>query len=280
MTDRISEGLGARIKQAIQAAGMNQTKLAEALGTTSSIVNGWLNKGVVPAGRFLVQMPEILGCDANWLLSGKPYGEEGPRLEFVVSRLTELLDELGRDAGSPGSPPPLKTQDVKGPKALKERFLAAIHDFTDLQVEEICGINHETVRQYRKDDWPERGPNRASTVKVLAMIKRYEAILEESSIIAREKIPQQAAGLIKLAEFLQHEPSFAKKHPKLGWISFADAMAKEHRKLGELTIYDELIWLGYKIANHFDPETASRVTLEDVDMDVDELASATLLYPR
>ena len=62
--------------------------------------------------------------------------------------------------------------------------------------------------------------------------------------------------------------SLAEKHPKLGWISLADEMAKAARKLGDMTIYDELVWLGYKVGTHFDPKTASRVTLEDVELDV------------
>ena len=193
-------------------------------------------------------------------------------VDYVARRLAELVDELARitEASAAPAPKPKVDRMPQGSEALRERFLAAISEFTDLQVEDICGINHETVRQYRGGDWPERGPNRASVAKILAMIKRYEAILEESSIVAREKLPPQAAGLIKLAEFLQEEPSFAEKHPKLGWISLADEMAKAARKLGDMTIYDELVWLGYKVGTHFDPKTASRVTLEDVELDMDQ----------
>ena len=193
-------------------------------------------------------------------------------VDYVAGRLADLVDELARitEASAAPAPKPKVDRMPQGSEALRERFLAAISEFTDLQVEDICGINHETVRQYRGGDWPERGPNRASVVKILAMIKRYEAILEESSIVAREKLPPQAAGLIKLAEFLQKEPSFAEKHPRLGWISFADEMAKAARKLGDMTIYDELVWLGYKVATHFDPKTASRVTLEDVELDMSQ----------
>ena len=202
-------------------------------------------------------------------------------VEYVADRLAELVDDLGRISGraapmlSEGKEASTNDPGVgqTGPEALKLRFLAAISQFTDLQVEELCGLNHESVRQYRAE-WPRRGPNRASTKKMHAMIERHEAILEENAIIAREKIPENAAGLIKMAEYLQNHPSFSKKHPNLGWISFADAMARHFRDLGEMSIYDELVWLGYKIGVKFDPGTASRVTLEDADFDVSQFLGA------
>ncbi len=271
MTEHTNEGLGARIQKAIDtAAGMSQTKLAGCLGTTSQVVNAWIKKGVVPEGRFLVRIPQILKCDANWLLNGRELGREGPSLDYVAGRLAELLKDLNRDVGAPSAraPQPKSHQMPQSPGALRARFLSAIHGFTDLQVEEICGINHETVRQYRRDDWPERGPNRASTAKILAMIERHEVILKEDAILSGKKLPTEAAGLIEFAEDRHSVPAFVEKHPKLGWIYLADELAKAARSLDRMTIYDEFMWLGYKRAHHFDPETASRVTPEDVGIDV------------
>ena len=83
MTARINGGLGARIKEAYLAAGLNQTKLAERLGTTPSIVNGWIKQEVVPEGRFLMLMPEILQCDANCSCEGRSF--RGPRRRASIT---------------------------------------------------------------------------------------------------------------------------------------------------------------------------------------------------
>ena len=102
------------------------------------------------------------------------------------------------------------------------------------------------------------------------MITRYEAILKEDSILTGENLPPEAAGLIKFAEDRERMPAFVEEHPTLGWIYLADELAKAARKRDRMTIYDEFMWLGYKSAHRFDPETASRVTPEDVGIDVDK----------
>ena len=115
-----------------------------------------------------------------------------------------------------------------------------------------------------------RGPNKATTEKILVMITRHEAILKEDAILSGEALPPEAAGLIRFAEHRESMPAFVEKYPKLGWIYLADELAKAARKRERMTIYDEFMWLGYKRAHRFDPETASKVTTEDVEIDVGE----------
>ncbi len=249
--------------------------MAQELEIREATVSAWIKHGTIPEGDQLLRLPVILGCDAHWLLTGEtPKG-----VEYVARRLSELADELARITGYPPAyqadqeaemmPKGQKADRMpQGPEGLKKRFLAAIHGFTDLEVEEICGINHETVRQWRKSGGPVRTPNRESTKKILVMIASHEAIMREDAILSGEKLPPEAAGLIEFAEDRRDVPAFVKKYPKLGWIYLADELAKAARNLNRMTIYDEFMWLGYKRAHHFDPETASRVTPEDVGINV------------
>ena len=69
MTQRTA--FGKRLKKALVDKGMGQSELARQLKTTSQVVNGWVNRGVIPEGRFLLKMPILLGCDGHWLLTGK-----------------------------------------------------------------------------------------------------------------------------------------------------------------------------------------------------------------
>ena len=197
-------------------------------------------------------------------------------VEYVAGRLSELLDELSRITGQPAAPQDQPKTDAQpaSPEALKQRFLAVINLYTDLQVEKICGINHETVRQYDAGEWPKRGPNDATITRMWVMIRHHEAVLEEDAIVSGETLPQYVAGLITFARAYQDDPDFAKRYPDLGWISVTDDMAKALRDRKLLTIYDEFIWRGYKLSQRFDPETATRVTLEDVGLDISDFFKA------
>lgn len=264
-----------RLVQAFKASPKSQRDVAQELEIREATVSAWIKHGTIPEGDQLLRLPVILECDAHWLLTG----EQPKGVEYVARRLSEIVDELARNTGYPlayqASPqadwiPKGQNRDrmPQGPEAIKKRFLAAIHGFTDLEVEEICGINHETVRQWRKGDGPVRAPNRESTKKILVMIATHEAVMRENAILSGEKLPPEAAGLIEFAEDRRDVAAFVEKYPKLGWIYLADELAKTARDLNRMTIYDEFMWLGYKRAHNFDPDTASRVTPEDVGIDV------------
>lgn len=55
-------------------AGFDQTRLAEAVGTTQQTVSAWLAKGILPEGKAMVRLPGVLGVSGHWLLTN-----EGPR---------------------------------------------------------------------------------------------------------------------------------------------------------------------------------------------------------
>lgn len=72
-----STTLGDRISEAKRHSGLTYDEIADELRsrdselrTTKSIVSNWCNQGVVPEGRALVHLPDVLDVDGHWLLTG------------------------------------------------------------------------------------------------------------------------------------------------------------------------------------------------------------------
>lgn len=81
-----------RLKAALKRAGLNQDGFAEKLGAGQSTVNAWLRGRSLPEGKYLVQMPRMLGVSGHWLLTGEPpetvSGQGG---ELAVAAVKEEL---------------------------------------------------------------------------------------------------------------------------------------------------------------------------------------------
>lgn len=85
--------LGERIALARKRARMSQGDLATAVGLGDrTTVSKW-EGGVVPEGKFLLQLPEALGVTADWLLLG--VGDPKPRpageAERILGEIRKLL---------------------------------------------------------------------------------------------------------------------------------------------------------------------------------------------
>ncbi len=100
--------LGERLETAIDTSTYNQSSLARELGTSSQVVNKWVNQGVIPEGRFLVRLPALLGVSGDWLLSDKgPMHPSDPDVEAqafrdvaeIVRVVTEASDAYPRPSG-------------------------------------------------------------------------------------------------------------------------------------------------------------------------------------
>ena len=158
------------------------------------------------------------------------------------------------------------------PESLRRRFLAAISDYSDLEVERICSLNHETVRQYRQGQWPKRGPNAASQVKMEKFLELHEQRRTAAATEAGE-LPPLSEGLISFAEEWKQDQEFSKEYPNQGWISITNHAVRTLRSLGLMRYDDEIAWLAYKRAVGYDPESADDVTLDDVGLSIDPLAN-------
>ena len=258
-----------------QVSDMGLRGSAEALEVSHATISTWLQ--AQKDGGLQAVADKIQHKTRAKLLAktqGVPVGDSptyGDGVRYVTDRLSALVDELAqvtKQSQAPG-PNPRAGDEPVGPETLRERFLAAIHPYNALEVERFCGLNHETVRQYKKE-WPERGPTEATKEKMRVMIHISDAMDLQDSIIKDKKVPPRANGLITIAEGLRADPEIVKKGPNLGWITVADAFADLWRDMNLRTIIDEFAWLGYKRGLHYDPDTASKLTPEDVALELDD----------
>jgi transcriptional regulator with XRE-family HTH domain len=86
--------VGERLAQALALRGMTYSQLADELGTYRSRVSAWVNAKEPPGGRYLVLLPEVLGINAHWLLTGE--GSPEPDGEAADQVLGEILSCLRR----------------------------------------------------------------------------------------------------------------------------------------------------------------------------------------
>ena len=94
--------LGERIGLARRRAGLSQEELAERIGLGDrTTISKWEKKnGPVPDSRFLLQLPDVLSCSADWLYFGKdPSGATPPR--EALEALQKWMD--GFRGGSTGT---------------------------------------------------------------------------------------------------------------------------------------------------------------------------------
>lgn len=67
--DESHERFTERLREAMDAQGLDQRGLAVALGVDEASVSRWFNKGHMPKARTLAQMPVVLGgASLDWLL--------------------------------------------------------------------------------------------------------------------------------------------------------------------------------------------------------------------
>jgi transcriptional regulator with XRE-family HTH domain len=67
-----------RLREAMQGRGLTQTQLARHLDVRDATVSDWFNRGTMPSGSVMLRLPEVLGVDGHWLLTGNPSPGNGP----------------------------------------------------------------------------------------------------------------------------------------------------------------------------------------------------------
>ena len=194
----------------------------------------------------------------------------GPRSspDGAERQLSEIRRILGES--KPGTQTRLET--FHEPESLRLRFISAISEYSDLQVERICDLNHETVRQYRQGQWPTRGPNASTEGKMERFLELHERRRTTAATEAGE-LPALVEGLIAFAEEWQNDREFRERYPKHGWISITDDAIRQLRQLNLVRYDDEIAWLAYKRAVGYAPESADEVGLDDLGMNIDPFIS-------
>jgi hypothetical protein len=256
------ETIGRRIALRLDTIGMSPLALARELGwSDESVVGSWIRAGAMPEAEVLSRLPGLLRCSGHWLLTGE--GTTDPDAE--VGRRLDMIRRIA--AGESIGVVPTAEAKPLADDALGEQFLSAIFEYSDLEVQEICGLSHETVRQYRDGEWPSRGPNKATKEKIRAFLG-YHANRQKSFAEAGE-LPALAQGLIEFAQLHRNDEAFTALYPNQGWISLADDAVTQLRAMGVMQYDDEIAWLAFKEGAGYDPESADRVTLEDEDLSID-----------
>jgi transcriptional regulator with XRE-family HTH domain len=87
--------LGERLALARKRAGLSQEALAAAIGLGDrTTVSKWERDEVVPDGRFLLKLPDVLGVSADWLFLGR-VGPGAPSLPpEALEALRDWMDQM------------------------------------------------------------------------------------------------------------------------------------------------------------------------------------------
>ena len=195
---------------------------------------------------------------------------DAPRPHDEADRqLAAIRRILQESKPSPSQAPPEVPHD---PESLRRRFLAAISDYSDLEVERICGLNHETIRQYRQGQWPERGPNASTEAKIELFLELHER-RRTAAATDEGELPPVIEGLVAFAEQWEQDEEFRERYPNHGWISITEDAIRRLRELELVRYDDEIAWLAYKRAIGYDPENADEVGLHDLGMNIDPFIS-------
>ena len=158
------------------------------------------------------------------------------------------------------------------PESLRRRFLSAISEYSDLEIERICGLNHETVRQYRQGQWPSRGPNSSTEGKIGRFLDLHER-RRTAAATDEGELPALIEGLIAFAEEWENDQEFRERYPNHGWISITEDAIRQLRQLKLVRYDEEIAWLAYKRAVGYAPENADEVGLDDLGMSIDPFVS-------
>lgn len=104
----------ARLLEAFEESGLAQNELARrltALGLKASggTVNGWVKRGAIPSGEYLIVLPDLLGVSGHWLLTGlgpkKPVITPDETTSRIVAEIVGFARDLqDRYAGAAAAP--------------------------------------------------------------------------------------------------------------------------------------------------------------------------------
>ncbi len=90
--------LAARIESARMRAGLSQAQLARRMGIERQSVQQWENGETAPRQSRLTKLAQVLGVNAQWLLTGEPGGQiedvELGILSFEERKLLKLFRQL------------------------------------------------------------------------------------------------------------------------------------------------------------------------------------------
>ncbi len=211
-------------------------------------------------------------CRAFGTSPARFFAEDLDGAEGSPDEAERQLSEIRRILGESRPGAQLRPEAPHEPESLRRRFLSAISEYSDLQVERICDLNHETVRQYRQGQWPTRGPNASTEGKIERFLELHER-RRTAAATDQGELPALVEGLIAFAEEWEHDQEFRDRYPNHGWISITEDAIRQLRQLQLVRYDDEIAWLAYKRAVGYVPESADKVGLDTLGMSIDPFLS-------
>lgn len=90
--DSAAEGLGDRLSRLRRAKGWNQSELARRMGLKGSQISKLERGSVTPRADILPRLSEVLGVSADYLLTGRSFGEM--QRDYRIRDRVEALETL------------------------------------------------------------------------------------------------------------------------------------------------------------------------------------------
>lgn len=90
--DNVAEGLGGRLSQLRRAKGWSQRELGDRLSLRGSQISKLERGSFTPRVDLLPRLSETLGVSADYLLTGRSFGE--PQRDFRIRDRVEALEAL------------------------------------------------------------------------------------------------------------------------------------------------------------------------------------------
>lgn len=98
-----SEGVGARIREYREAAGLSQTEVGRRLGVKQQSVGKWERGSALPQGARLAELADVLGVTVAEILGQRDLSSG--RLDAIERRLNQLealVQDLARELRDSG----------------------------------------------------------------------------------------------------------------------------------------------------------------------------------
>ena len=90
--DNVAEGLGDRLSRLRRAKGWNQTELGRRMGVKGSHISKLERGSIIPRADILPRLSEVLGVSADYLLTGRSFGEM--QRDYRIRDRVESLEML------------------------------------------------------------------------------------------------------------------------------------------------------------------------------------------
>ncbi|MES1242584.1 MAG: helix-turn-helix transcriptional regulator [Acidobacteriota bacterium] len=90
--DNVTEGLGERLSRLRRAKGWNQREMGRRMGLKGSQISKLERGSVTPRADILPRLSEVLGVSADYLLTGRSFGEM--QRDYRIRDRVEALEML------------------------------------------------------------------------------------------------------------------------------------------------------------------------------------------